>query len=46
MYIAEEIQRKWAPVIDHPDMDAIKDPYKKLLKCLALLKGYETRCVS
>ncbi len=36
MYIAEDIQRKWAPVVDHPDLDSIKDPYKKQVTAVIL----------
>ena len=36
MYIAEDIQRKWAPVVDHPDLEAIKDPYKKQVTAVIL----------
>ena len=36
MYIAEEIQKKWAPVINHPELDEIKDPYKKQVTAVIL----------
>ena len=36
MYIAEEIQKKWAPVINHPDLDEIKDPYKRQVTAVIL----------
>ena len=26
MYLAEEIQKKWAPVLDHEGLGAVKDP--------------------
>jgi hypothetical protein len=29
MYLAEEIQNKWKPVLEHPDLPDIKDPIKR-----------------
>ena len=29
MYLTEELQKKWQPVLEHPELEAIKDPYKK-----------------
>jgi hypothetical protein len=29
MYLSEDIQRKWGPVIEHPDLDPIKDAHKR-----------------
>jgi len=29
MYLNEEIQTKWKPVLEHPDLVAIKDPHKR-----------------
>ena len=34
--MTEELQAKWAPVLDHPELDAIKDPYKKAVTALVL----------
>jgi hypothetical protein len=34
MYLTEELQKKWAPVLEHEGLEAIKDPYKKLLQHL------------
>ena len=36
MYLSEQIQQKWAPVLDHPDMEAIKDPYRRAVTAVAL----------
>ena len=36
MYLSEAIQQKWAPVLDHPDMEAIKDPYRRAVTAVAL----------
>ena len=29
MYLTEELAKKWSPVLEHPDLAPIKDPYKK-----------------
>jgi len=29
MYLSETIKEKWAPVMEHADLEAIKDPYKR-----------------
>lgn len=29
MYLNEEIQNKWKPVLEHPDLEQIKDPHKR-----------------
>ena len=36
MYLAEGLQKKWAPVLDHTDMPEIKDPYKKAVTAILL----------
>jgi hypothetical protein len=36
MYLTEELQKKWAPVLEHPELDSIKDPYKKAVTALVL----------
>ena len=36
MYLAEGLQQKWAPVLDHPDMPKIKDPYRKAVTAVLL----------
>jgi len=36
MYLTEELQKKWHPVLEHPELDAIKDPYKKAVTALVL----------
>ena len=36
MYLTEELQKKWAPVLEHPELEAIKDPYKKAVTALVL----------
>lgn len=36
MYLSETLQAKWAPVLDHPDMSPIKDPYKRAVTAVVL----------
>jgi len=36
MYLTEELQKKWDPVLNHPELDSIKDPYKKAVTALVL----------
>jgi hypothetical protein len=36
MYMTEELQSKWAPVLEHPELEAIKDPYKRAVTALVL----------
>ena len=36
MYLSEELQKKWAPVLEHSELDAIKDPYKKAVTAMVL----------
>ena len=41
MYLAEGLQKKWGPVLDHEDMPKIKDPYRKAVTAV-LLENQET----
>ena len=36
MYLAEEIQKKWAPVLDHEDLGVIKDAHRRSVTALVL----------
>jgi hypothetical protein len=36
MYLSEEIQKKWAPILEHPDLPVIKDPYRKAVTAMVL----------
>jgi len=36
MYLAEGLQQKWAPVLDHDDMPKIKDPYRRAVTAVLL----------
>ena len=36
MYMTEQLQTKWAPVLEHPELESIKDPYKRAVTALVL----------
>ena len=36
MFMSETMQKKWAPVLDHPDLPAIKDNYRKAVTAVLL----------
>ena len=36
MYLAEEIQRKWTPVLDHADLNPIKDQTRRSVTAVVL----------
>ena len=36
MYLSENLQTKWESVLDHPDLPAIKDPYRKAVTAVIL----------
>ena len=36
MYLSEDIQKKWGPVLEHPELESIKDPYKKAVTAIIL----------
>ena len=36
MYLSEQLKQKWAPVLDHPELESIKDPYKKAVTAMVL----------
>jgi hypothetical protein len=36
MFNAEQLQEKWAPVLDHPDLPEIKDAYKRAVTTVIL----------
>jgi hypothetical protein len=43
MYLSEQIQEKWAPVLDHEALGEIKDPYKKAVTAV-ILENQEKAC--
>ena len=36
MLLSEELKAKWAPILEHPELEAIKDPYKKAVTAMVL----------
>ena len=36
MYLAEEIQKKWGPVLEHPDLPQIKDAHRRSVTAVVL----------
>lgn len=36
MYLSEELEKKWAPVLEHEALDQIKDPYRKAVTAVIL----------
>ena len=36
MYLSEELEQKWAPVLEHKDLQDIKDPYRKAVTAMIL----------
>jgi len=36
MYLTENLQKKWAPVLDHPDLPKIQDNYRRAVTALIL----------
>ena len=36
MYLSEDLQKKWDMVLEHPDLPAIKDPYRKAVTAVIL----------
>jgi len=36
MYLSEDLQKKWAPVLDHGELGAITDPYKRSVTAIIL----------
>jgi hypothetical protein len=36
MYLTEELQKKWEPVLDHPELVKIADPYKRAVTAMVL----------
>jgi len=36
MYLSEQLQSKWKPVLEHPELESIKDPYKKAVTAMVL----------
>ena len=38
MYLTENLETKWSPVLDHNGLTAIKDPYRRAVTAVILEK--------
>ena len=36
MFLSEQLQTKWSPVLDHPDLPKIDDPYRRAVTAVVL----------
>ena len=36
MFLSEQLQTKWSPVLDHPDLPKIEDPYRRAVTAVVL----------
>ena len=36
MFLDENLQKKWGPVLEHPDLPGIEDSYKKAVTAVLL----------
>ena len=36
MQLSEQINKKWEPVLDHPDLPKIQDPYRRAVTAWCL----------
>jgi hypothetical protein len=36
MYLSEQLQKKWSPILDHASLGSIKDPYKRAVTAVLL----------
>ncbi len=43
MYLSENLQKKWEGVLDHPDLPAIKDPYRKAVTAVVALRTADSQ---
>ena len=43
MYLDESLINKWSPILDHPELESIKDPYKKAVTAMVLEDRKSTR---
>ena len=41
MYLSEQLENKWSPVLDHEGLNKIKDPYRRAVTAI-LLENQET----
>mgnify|MGYP003667806700 CR=1 FL=1 len=45
MYNLDELQQKWQPVLEHPDLPEIKDAHKRASVATLLLVWFAVRCL-
>ena len=36
MYLSEQLENKWSPVLDHDGLNKIKDPYRRAVTAMVL----------
>jgi hypothetical protein len=36
MFLSEQLEKKWEPILNHPDLGAIKDPYRRSVTAVIL----------
>ena len=36
MFLSEQLEKKWEPILNHPDLGAIKDPYRRSVTAVVL----------
>ena len=36
MYLTEQLEKKWSPVLDHNGLDSIKDSYRRAVTAVVL----------
>ena len=36
MYLSEQYEKKWQPVLDHPDLPKVKDSYRRAVTATIL----------
>ena len=36
MYVSEELQSKWQPILEHPDLEKIADPHRRAVTSILL----------
>ena len=42
MYLSEQLEKKWSPVLDHDGLASIKDPYRRAVTAV-ILENQEKR---
>lgn len=42
MYLSEQLQQKWEPVLNHPELPSIADPYRKAVTAMILENQHQS----